>query len=173
MANNIDSLNNSLYFSAVAQQAANAKNKDDLKKKESVSKKKFSDILSKEEDDIAFDASMPPEIRNMPPDKALQYLLDNVYMSGDMLKKSQHPSSILAYKNSVKNFMNFIIKHSYDMEQFESSRSIKKRKKFYTIKVIDEKLEQLAAGVLYNQKAQIELLSRIDEINGLLVDLLT
>jgi uncharacterized protein YaaR (DUF327 family) len=47
-----------------------------------------------------------------------------------------------------------------------------KRKKFTQVEIIDQKLEQLAAGILSNQKDQLGLLGKIEEINGLLVDLL-
>jgi uncharacterized protein YaaR (DUF327 family) len=40
------------------------------------------------------------------------------------------------------------------------------------IQVVDQKLEQLAAGILTGQASQLELLARVDEIAGLLVDLL-
>ena len=41
------------------------------------------------------------------------------------------------------------------------------------MKVIDEKLEALAVSVLAAQKEQFAILAQIDEINGLLVDLVS
>jgi uncharacterized protein YaaR (DUF327 family) len=37
---------------------------------------------------------------------------------------------------------------------------------------VDRKLEQLAAGILAGQHSQMDILARVEEINGLLVDLL-
>jgi len=45
------------------------------------------------------------------------------------------------------------------------------QKKYVIIRVIDEKLEDLAAHVLKSQGEQLDILDRIDEINGLLIDL--
>jgi len=40
------------------------------------------------------------------------------------------------------------------------------------IQVVDHKLEQLAAGILAGQRSRLEILARVEEINGLLVDLI-
>ena len=44
---------------------------------------------------------------------------------------------------------------------------------YYTqVQVINQKLEQLAGDLVYNHKENIDLLKRLEEINGLIVDLL-
>jgi len=58
-------------------------------------------------------------------------------------------------------------------EETTSGANIMKRKRFTLVKVIDEKLEALAASVLAAQKEQIAILAQIDEINGLLVNLVS
>ena len=46
------------------------------------------------------------------------------------------------------------------------------QKKYVIIRVVDERLESLAAHVLKNQTDQMDILQRIDEIHGMLVDLI-
>jgi uncharacterized protein YaaR (DUF327 family) len=41
------------------------------------------------------------------------------------------------------------------------------------VKIIDNKLESLVQAVLQNQGKQLDVLERINEIRGLLVDLIT
>ena len=48
-----------------------------------------------------------------------------------------------------------------------------KTEKFYLIQVVDEKIDSLAADILSNHLETMQILVRIDEINGILVDLLT
>jgi uncharacterized protein YaaR (DUF327 family) len=48
----------------------------------------------------------------------------------------------------------------------------KKRKVYHLIQVVDQKLETLASGILSGQLRQLEILARLDEITGLLVDLM-
>jgi hypothetical protein len=47
------------------------------------------------------------------------------------------------------------------------------QREYLLVRTVDDKLERLVVEVLQNQMEQIELLRRIEEINGLLVDLLT
>ena len=60
-----------------------------------------------------------------------------------------------------------------DLEEKTSGVNILKRKRFTIIKVVDKKLNDLTKELIKNQKIQIDILSRIEEINGLLIDLIT
>jgi uncharacterized protein YaaR (DUF327 family) len=50
---------------------------------------------------------------------------------------------------------------------------VTKQKTYTLVKVVDEKLDSLAADILFNQKDQIALAAKVNEISGLLVDILT
>ena len=50
---------------------------------------------------------------------------------------------------------------------------VPKQNTYTLIKVVDEKLDSLAADILFNQKDSIELAAKVNEISGLLVDILT
>ncbi len=45
-------------------------------------------------------------------------------------------------------------------------------KKWVKIKVVDEKLEKLASYIVQSQKNQLTILKKIEEIEGILVDLM-
>ncbi|MBO7163574.1 MAG: DUF327 family protein, partial [Spirochaetaceae bacterium] len=45
--------------------------------------------------------------------------------------------------------------------------------KFYLINIVDEKIDKLASDILSNHLETMQILVRIDEINGILVDLIT
>jgi uncharacterized protein YaaR (DUF327 family) len=104
--------------------------------------------------------------------ETLQGLLDDVHRAGEDLKNRPFPEEIIRYKQAVKNFLNHITENSYALEEHTSGANLLKRKKFTLVQVVDRKLEQLAADILSGQTAQLELLARIDEIKGLLVNLL-
>jgi len=65
-----------------------------------------------------------------------------------------------------------VVERAYGLVEKTSGGNILKRKKFTTVVVVDEKLERLAAEVLSSQRDRLEILRRLDEIHGLLVDLL-
>lgn len=145
------------------------------KKKEKTGLRRFDSLVREkiEEGRETGEASVPARLAGLPPEKILEALLDDVHSSGDTLKNKPLPDNIIAYKNAVRAFIRYVVDRSYTVTETTSGGNILKRKKFTQIQVIDEKLEQLAAGILSNQKGQMALLERIEEINGLLVDLMS
>jgi|WetSurMetagenome_2_1015567.scaffolds.fasta_scaffold353661_2 uncharacterized protein len=105
--------------------------------------------------------------------RGIEELLDAVFSSGDALKKSPTLESIREYRQRVKAFVAYAVAHSMALQETTSGVNILKRKRFTLVKVIDEKLEALAASVLAAQKEQLAILAQIDEINGMLVDLVS
>lgn len=99
-------------------------------------------------------------------------LLDSVHATGEELKRDPSPERVKAYKQAVRSFTHYVVERAYGLSEKTSGGNILKRKKFTTVVVIDEKLERLAAEVLSAQRDKLEILRRLDEIHGLLVDLL-
>ncbi len=102
----------------------------------------------------------------------LHELLDAVHARGDKLKRHLSADAIQEYKNAVRRFISAVLAGGYAVDERSSAGNVLKRKKFTLISVIDGKIERLASGMFATQRDQIEILRRIDEINGLLVDLL-
>lgn len=166
------------FFASLASQAAvqsGAGRAAENRKKEKTGLKNFDRLLKTElhgvEENTA--AFIPAHLLGLPPEKILEALLDEVHSSGDLLKEKQLPDNIVAYKNAVRSFVRYIVDRAYTVTESTSGGNILKRKKFTQVQVIDQKLEQLAAGILSNQKDQLGLLGKIEEINGLLVDLMS
>ena len=138
-------------------------------------RKKFSEILHKSESEIEVDPYLPVEIAEMGFDDALAFLLDNVTMSADNLKRNPFKEAFADYRKKISQFMRFVVKNCYDIEESLGTPSVRvpRPKKKYLVKVIDDKLDQLAREILENNVEQLRMLSKIDEINGLLVDMLT
>jgi Uncharacterized protein conserved in bacteria len=106
----------------------------------------------------------------------LDALLDGVHEAGDKLKENPSVDLVQAYKKAVRDFVHHVVERSFSVEQKESRRSLLKPDKqrvYVRVSVIDESLERLAAEILRNQRDNLEILRRVDEINGMLVDLLS
>jgi len=99
-------------------------------------------------------------------------LLDSVHAAGEELKRDPDPERVKAYKRAVRDFVHYVVERAYDVVEKSSGGNILKRKKFTTVVVIDGRLERLAAEVLSAQRDKLDILRRLDEIYGLLVDLL-
>ena len=116
---------------------------------------------------------------------ALQELLDEVHSSGDDLKQRPFPEEVKRYKKGVRNFLRYIVERGYTAQQqtgipnslkpgFNRRRGAAQswdRTVYTLVQVADRKLEQLAAGILAGQLTQMALLAGVDEINGILIDL--
>ncbi|MFP4441843.1 MAG: YaaR family protein [Spirochaetia bacterium] len=102
---------------------------------------------------------------------SLEEILDSIHSLGEELKRSQTMATVRLYRNAVKNFLKKI-SEAYEVEQQISGNNILKRKQFTLIKIADEELERLGAGILQSQRDQLEILAKIDEIYGMLLNLL-
>ncbi|MCL1955262.1 MAG: YaaR family protein [Spirochaetes bacterium] len=119
-------------------------------------------------------------------DDTVNLLMDEVRSAGDVLKSRPLPEEIMRYKQAVRNFINYVVQNVYSLEYEEglpnklkpafkgrrNTPEADKVKEYTKIQVIDRKLEDLAAMLLSSQVRQMELVSRLEEIRGLLVDLL-
>jgi uncharacterized protein YaaR (DUF327 family) len=140
----------------------------------------FDDLKGKTADEIGPLHDLPVS------EDSINLLMDEVRNTGDILKSRPFSEEIIRYKQAVRNFMNYVVKNSFSVEHeqgipnflkpgFKGRRGTPEAtegKRYTKIQIIDKKLEDLAAMLLSNQMHQIELVSRLEEIRGLLVDLL-
>ena len=138
-------------------------------------RKKFSEILHTSETQIEVDSYLPPEIAGMDFDEALSFLLDKVTMAGDNLKNNPFTEAFADYRKKISQFMRFVVKNCYDVEESQGTPSsrVPRPKKKYIVKIVDDKLDQMAREILENHVDQLKMLAKVDEINGLLVDMLS
>ncbi len=138
------------------------------KRRERIHTQPFSSLLeTTEQDQIAGGEYGLGEV-----DGELEELLDTVHDKGEELKREPTLANIRVYKRAVRGFLAYVVKRGLVAEEHVSGTNVLKRKKFTLLKIVDRKLEQLAAGVLRGQQEQLRILKQVDEIHGLLVDLL-
>jgi len=126
-------------------------------------------------------------IPNLPvSEETINALMDEVRSAGDTLRSRPFPEEIIRYKRAVRNFMHFVVENCYTLDHetgipkflkpgYKGPRGTPEAMKQITytrIEVIDKKLEDLAAMLLASQATQMEIASRLEEIKGLLIDLL-
>lgn len=166
---NTSSYLNPAAYTQVKAETKRAKDKDQIDK---AKKARFSSILDEAKIDESPEGVQESASEDFSSDHSIKDLLDDVHSSGEQLKNRPFPEEIKQYKRAVRNFLHYIIENGYTIEEQTSGTNILKRKKFTLVQVIDQKLEQLAAGILTGQKDQLEILAKVDEIKGLLVDLM-
>ncbi|MDR1239312.1 MAG: YaaR family protein [Treponema sp.] len=119
-------------------------------------------------------------------DETVSQLMDEVRAAGDDLRDRPFPDEILHYKRAVRNFMHYVVKNGYQVQTgtgipkflkpgYKGPRGTPEsleRRAYIQVQVIDKKLEDMAAFILNSQMNQLELAARLEEITGLLIDLL-
>ncbi len=124
-------------------------------------------------------AGLTGEARKKAVDDIMADLQDKVYSSGANLADAINAQTINEYKKSVKQFLDFAVKNSLDVRSVSSGgykmmmKGQGTKKAFVSVKVINEKMDKLTKELLFNQLEKLEILERLDEIKGLLVDLIT
>ncbi|MCL2127376.1 MAG: YaaR family protein [Treponema sp.] len=167
--------------------SAYAKVKDDNKKTKGVKHSGPTEFSRVFEEIYGKTAGELGPLSNLPvSEDTVDYLMDEVRSAGDTLRDRPFPAEILRYKQAVRNFMHYVVENSYALERetgipkflkpgYKGPRGTPESMKQVTytkIQVIDKKLEDLAAMLLSSQTPQIELASRLEEIKGLLIDLM-
>ena len=115
-----------------------------------------------------------PEERKKAVDDILAVLQDDVYSSGSNLAENVNTETINKYKKAVKSFVNFALQHSLNVKAVTSGGlNPLKQRNYVIVKVIDEKIDKLTQELLFNQLEKLQILDRLDEIKGLLVNLTT
>jgi uncharacterized protein YaaR (DUF327 family) len=166
----VDFTDTSSYLNPAAytQTKADTKRTKD-KELDKTRKSRFSSIM---EETKADEASETEAANAVPQDHSIKDLLDEVHSFGEQLKNRPFPEEIKQYKRAVRNFLHYIVENGYIIEEQISGTNPLRRKKFTLVQVVDKKLEQLAAGILAGQIDQLEILAKVDEIKGILVDLM-
>ena len=141
------------------------KEKEELKGK---GKTSFSEIIK---DVISASELGPLKLLN-PSEEALTELMDEVHSSGSDLIDRPFRDEIIRYKKAVRNFVNYVVENGFEVESTQTKRrELKNLRPYVQIRIIDQKLEELAAAILSGQTNQLNRVAKLDEISGLLIDL--
>ena len=104
---------------------------------------------------------------------SVEEMLDALHQAGDELKRGGSSDRVRRYKAAVRAFVEHILSAALEVERTHSPLGVQQRKSYLLVSVIDQNLERLASAVLQRQTLQMEIVRRVDEINGLLVDLVS
>ena len=100
-------------------------------------------------------------------------LLTDIEKEGKKIAKHMDVRDMKYYRSLIQEFMNEIVSrsHKFTRENFLDRRG--RHRVYGMIKLVDENLDLLAAELLKEEKDHLFILSKIDEIRGLLLDILT
>lgn len=174
----IDALSNSgLYFQAASEAAkSQMASTNKTEKNQKTSKAKFSSVLEKNMAEAALrEEGLPEEIASMSEEEAVVFLRDAADIAADALRESQTMQNFSEYRKKVSQLLKYISRNNFEVIKHERKRNPRRRKPMdpqFEIRVINEELDFMARSFLLEHKAPLNMLAKVEEITGILVDLL-
>ncbi len=103
----------------------------------------------------------------------LNNLINQLSKQGAKIVKFRSFRDLAQYKRLVKKFLDEATKFGLDLKHSRSWNMQGQNRKLSIIETIDEKLIELTELVLDTEKESIDILGKIGEIKGLLINLYT
>ena len=100
-------------------------------------------------------------------------LLGDISSAGDRLARSRNLRDMAKYKMLIRKFLQEAVDFGMGLKQSHTWNRFGEGRKLKIVETIDEKLIELAEEILNSEKSSIDLLDKIGEIKGLLINLYT
>lgn len=126
-----------------------------------------------QETDGSFKFTLISNIEEQGLKERLNLMMEEITMQGKKLGKHMDVRDMKHYRTLIKEFMNEIVSRSHEFKR-ENFLDKKGRHRVYgMIKLVDNKLDELAQELIKDEKDHLTILAKVDEIRGMLLDLLT
>lgn len=125
------------------------------------------------EADGSFKFTLISNIEEMDLKNILNGMLQQITSQGKAIAKHMDIKDMRKYRELIKEFMNEIVNrsHKFSRENFLDKKG--RHRVYAMIKLVDTNLDELAAELIKDEKDHLVILNKIDEIRGLLLDILT
>ena len=103
----------------------------------------------------------------------LTNLLNDIATQGKLLSEHMDIRDMKRYRGLVKDFLNEVVNrsHKFSRENFLDRRG--RHRVYGMIKLVDEQMDELATALVQDEKDHLAILNKVDEIRGLLLDIIT
>lgn len=100
-------------------------------------------------------------------------LMNDITAQGNRIAQHMDIRDMKKYRGLIKDFLNEVVyrSHKFSRENFLDRKG--RHRVYGLIRLIDSNLDELARELVKDEKDHIAILSRIGEIRGLLLDILT
>lgn len=123
--------------------------------------------------DDSFKFTLVSRIGEQDLQNVLTHMMEEITMQGDKLAKHRDIKDMKRYRTLVKNFLNEIVNrsHAFARENFLDRKG--RHRVYGIIRLIDKNLDELAQELVKDEQDNLEILNKIGEIRGLLLDIFT
>ena len=126
-----------------------------------------------QEADGTFKFTLVSRIEEQDLQNALIQMMEEITRQGDKLAKHRDIKDMRRYRALIKDFMNEIVNrsHAFSRENFLDRKG--RHRVYGIIRLIDQNLDELAQELVKDENDNIDILGKIGEIKGLLLDIFT
>lgn len=123
--------------------------------------------------DDTFKFTLVSHIENSGLKEKLTGLMKEIEEQGSRLAKHMDIKDMKRYRSLVKEFMNEVTanSHAFSRENFLDRKG--RHRVYGIVKEVDRSLDDLAAELLKDEKDNLAILNKIDDIRGMLLDIST
>ncbi|MCL2357634.1 MAG: YaaR family protein [Defluviitaleaceae bacterium] len=102
----------------------------------------------------------------------LQGLIGEIATQGKRVAQHMNFGELKTYRSLITDFINEVVTHSHEFsrENFLDRRG--RHHVYGIVRLVNQELDELAQDLLSKEKDSLSILDKIDEINGLLLDMI-
>lgn len=103
----------------------------------------------------------------------LNSMMQEITVQGDKISKHMDIKDMKKYRELVKGFLNEVVSrsHEFSRENFLDRRG--RHRVYGIVRLVDKNLDDLAGELVKDEKDHLAIISKIDDIRGLLLDIST
>jgi len=103
----------------------------------------------------------------------LNSMMEQITVQGDKISKHMDIKDMKKYRELVKGFLNEVVSrsHEFSRENFLDRRG--RHRVYGIVRLVDKNLDDLAGELVMDEKDHLAIISKIDDIRGLLLDIST
>ncbi len=101
----------------------------------------------------------------------LNGMIESITEQGNKIAKHMDVTDMRKYRETIKEFLNEVVTHSHQFsrENFLDRRG--RHRVYGVVKLVDKNLDELSQELIKDEKNHLSVLGKVDEIRGLLLDL--
>lgn len=103
----------------------------------------------------------------------LNSMMEEITAQGDKISKHMDIKDMKKYRELVKGFLNEVVSrsHEFSRDNFLDRRG--RHRVYGIVRLVDKNLDDLAGELVKDEKDHLAIISKIDDIRGLLLDIST
>jgi len=101
----------------------------------------------------------------------LDRLMRSIDDMGKLLSRQMNWKNLMAYKERIRQFLEQAVKHGFGAQEKQGFDRRGRMRLYKIISQIDDLMAELAEQVMADEKDQLDILAKIGDIRGLLVNL--